>query len=489
MTRGLALRGIRKRFGDTTALDDARCVIREGTVHALLGENGAGKTTLMRIAFGMLEADAGEMTLHGAAVRFRESADAIAAGIGMVHQHFTVIPAMTVAENVALGGRGRFDPRAAARRAEDVARTSGLGLEPGERVRDLPIAARQRLEIVKALAHEARILVLDEPTAVLSPAEAAELYAWMRRFTATGGTVVLITHRLTEALAIADDVTVLRRGRTVLEQAAAGLDASTVIAALTGESTDGGARMLPELSARARPGTQAGDVRISLQDVRVVDASGVVRLEGVNLEVREREIVGLIAVEGSGEKELLRVLAGRLAPSSGHVRRPPAVGFVPADRTHEALIPSLSLTENFALARAAEHRGLLDWDTMEARTREALLAFQVRAAGPHQAAAELSGGNQQRFIIARERATSPLALVAENPGRGLDIRAAERVREEMTNARDAGAAIVFHSSDVDEVLAIATRVVACHRGRVAEVVAPADPRDRTPYARALAGLA
>lgn len=488
LTRGLALRGVRKRFGATLALDSAQCVIREGTVHALLGENGAGKTTLMRIAFGLLPADAGEVTLHGVKFAFRSTADAIAAGIGMVHQHFSVIPAMTVAENVALGGHGRFDPAGAAARTAEVARTAGLALDPAALVRDLPVGAQQRLEIVKALAHDARILILDEPTAVLSPDESRELYGWLRRFTGTGGTVVLITHRLQEALDVADDVTVLRRGRTVLERTTTGLDPADVIAALTGEPVTEGQALLPGARGTARPGAGAGEVRLSLDRAGYIDARGIKRLENVDLEVRASEVLGVIAVEGSGERELLRILAGRLEPTSGTVHRPAAVGFVPADRTREALIPALSLAENFALAGAGARRGLVDWHEVRDRTLAAMEAFEVRATGPAQPVAELSGGNQQRFVVARERSVSPLALVAENPGRGLDIRAASRVRQELLVSSREGAAIVFYSSDLDEVLAVATRVVACHRGRVIEVPAPPDPLDRAPYARALAGI-
>jgi ABC-type uncharacterized transport system ATPase subunit len=489
LTGGLALRGVRKRFGATVALDDARCVVREGTVHALLGENGAGKTTLMRVAFGMVAMDAGEVSLHGKRLDLRSSADAIAAGIGMVHQHFMLIPAMTVAENVVLGGHGRLDPAAASARTREVASAAGLALDADALVRDLSVGAQQRVEIVKALARDARILILDEPTAVLSPTESEELYAWLRRFAASGGTVVLITHRLQEALAVADDVTVLRRGATVLERNADGLAVAEVIAALTGETADEGGSLLPEsaLAPPIRP-TIARPVRLALEHVRHIDRAGVLRLDDTSLEVREGEILGVIAVEGSGEHELLRILAGRLEPTEGTVRRPPAVGFIPADRIHEALIPSMSLTENFALAGAGARRGLIDWRSMRERAQAAIDGFRVQATGPAQPALELSGGNQQRFIVARERAVAPQALVAENPARGLDIRAARHVRDEMLAAREAGAAIVFYSSDVDEVLAVATRVIACHRGRVREVMPPSDANDRSPYARALMGV-
>jgi len=305
VTARLALRGVRKRFGATVALDDAHCEIRAGTVHALLGENGAGKTTLMRIAFGIITPESGVIEVDGAPVRFRSSADAIAQGIGMVHQHFMLVPAMTVAENVALGGRGRFDRAAAEERTRSIGRETGLLLDPGAKAGELGVGAQQRLEIVKALAHDARILILDEPTAVLSPGETTELYSWLRRFAAQGGTVVLITHRLEEALEIADDVTILRAGRTVLESAAPGLDSHTVIAALTGDPASSSDLAVAPQERPTAPTDSAmhaspagGDAVFSLEGVGYVDAAGVRRLSDVNLWVAPGEILGVIGVEG-----------------------------------------------------------------------------------------------------------------------------------------------------------------------------------------------
>jgi ABC-type uncharacterized transport system ATPase subunit len=483
VTDGLALRDVRKRFGRTVALDGARCMVRAGTVHALLGENGAGKTTLMRVAFGLDTPDAGEILVAGARVRFRSSQEAMAAGLGMVHQHFSLVPALTVAENVALGGTGRFDPRAAERRTREVAAATGLAVDPGALVRDLPIAAQQRAEIVKALARDARLLILDEPTAVLAPEEAQELHRWLRRFVTAGGTVVLITHRLREALEVADDVTVLRGGRTVLETTAAAADEASIVQALTG-----GHGMSPTPDAATRAPEDDAPVVLSLRDVAYDDERGIRRLDGVSLNVRRGEIVGVIGVEGSGERELLRLLAGRLAPTRGTVTHPDRIGFIPDDRLHDALIPGMSLAENLALAGAGAARGRIDWSAVRADASRAISAYGVQSTGPDQRAAELSGGNQQRFVIARERASAPMALVAENPARGLDIRAAAQVNAELVQAARAGAAVVLHSRDLDEVLAIATRVVACHAGRVRPVPAPPIEGDRSPYARAMAGL-
>lgn len=494
----LVLRDVRRSFGRTVALDGASCSVRRGTIHALLGENGAGKTTLMRIAFGMLAPEAGEVRIQGAPVRLRSSRDGIALGLGMVHQHFMLVPAMTVAENVALGGRGRFDPKETAARIVAIGRESGLVLDPTARVGDLSVGAQQRLEIVKALAHDARLLILDEPTAVLSPAEANELLRWLRRFADGGGTVVLITHKLRDALAFADDLTVLRLGRTVLAGDRAGLTEAQVVAALVGDADAPGvatARSETRSSTRrsARRGTDPlSDVTVApvlqLEHVTFVDARGVTRLRDVTLEVLPGDVLGVIGVEGAGQHELLRILAGRLEPTRGRVIRPARVGFIPEDRLHDALIPELTLTENLALAESGRARGRLRWDAMREATTSILRELDVRADGPEALARSLSGGNQQKFVVGRERRVASAALVAENPTRGLDFRASQRVLGQIANAGgSAPPAIVMHSSDLDEVLSVATRVVACFDGEVHEVAPPADPDDRTPYTRALLG--
>lgn len=487
MTRRLELRGVHKRFGATAALEDARCTVRGGTVHALLGENGAGKTTLMRIAFGMVAPDAGSISLDGRTLHLRSSADAIAAGLGMVHQHFMLVPAMTVAENVSLGARGPFDLRHASARVRAIGHETGLAIDPRALVRDLSVGAQQRLEIVKALAHDARILILDEPTAVLTPAESHELYTWLRRFAADGGAVVLITHKLREALDVADDVTVLHRGRTVLEDTEHRFVEHDVIAALVGED---GAEVAGEGIERTAPRMRPtpGDPVLTLENASYTDAKGVRRLRDVSLSVRSGEVLGVLGVEGAGQHELLRLLAGRLEPTSGSVVRPERVGFIPEDRLRDALIPSMSLVENFALADAGTRRGRLDWAAMRVRTQSIVDDLEVRGPGIDVRIDALSGGNQQKFVVGRERSIAARALVAENPTRGLDIRAAARVRAGISDLHgDPLPAVVFHSSDMDEVLAVATRVVVCFGGRVTEIARPADPNDREPYTRALMG--
>lgn len=476
----LALHDVHKRFGAAHALTGASCVVKSGSVHALLGENGAGKTTLMRVAFGMLQPDRGELERDGQPLRLASERDAITAGIGMVHQHFMLVPAFTVAENAALGGRGAFVAGRAAALVRRIGEETGLHLDPLAKVASLSVGAQQRAEIVRALAQQARVMILDEPTAVLTPSESEELYAWMRRFVATGGSVVLITHKVREALAVADDITVLRRGATVLSGPSRALSEESVIQAIIGEA--------PAASTATPLPASADEVLFALDAVAYDDASGVRRLQPTTLTVRRGEILGVLGVEGSGQRELLRLLAGRLVPSSGTVRRPAVVGFVPEDRLHDAVIPEFSLTENRLLAEASALRGLISWRDEAQAAASIMLENDVRATNPSAPMRTLSGGNQQRFVVGRERRLAPEALVAENPTRGLDVQATARVMHALRSvALERRGAVIVHSADLDEILALTTRVLVCFAGEVHEIPPPATPGDRSPYARALVG--
>jgi general nucleoside transport system ATP-binding protein len=478
----LSLRGITKRFGSTVALDGAQLDVRAGTLHALLGENGAGKTTLMRLAFGMVQPDAGTISVAGSERHWRSSADAITAGIGMVHQHFLLVPAMTVAENVALGRGGllsRFDPHEAAARVRTIGDEAGLALDPQARVADLSVGAQQRLEIVKALSRDARLLILDEPTAVLSPAESQELYEWLRAFVARGCTVVLITHKVREALALADEVTVLRRGHSILTGRTVDIGETAVIDAMIGA---GAMRAPAPDTAGVAPGSP-GSIVMSLEDVSVLDQRGVPRLREASLEVRAGEIVGVAGVDNAGQHELLQVLAGRLIPTRGRAQIPRSIGFVPEDRLRDALIPTMTLVENLALKEAGVARGTTSWTSYEARALAVVRQHDVRTSGGDALAGALSGGNQQKFVLGRELEGRPEALIVENPTRGLDVRAAAHVLAELRAARSAGVAIIAYSSDLDEVLSIADRMIVCFAGRLTAV--DAEP---SAVARALVGL-
>ena len=478
----LALRAVHKRFGPVQALDGATLIVRPGTVHAMLGENGAGKSTLVRIAFGLVRPDAGTMEIDGTTRRFPHSAAAIAAGIGMVHQHFSLVPAMTAAENVALGGHGRFDPARAAETLRAVAASAGLAIDPEARVDELPVAAQQRLEILKALVRGARLLMLDEPTAVLAPREIDELMAWLRRFVAEGNAAVLITHKLREALAVADEVTVLRRGRTVLTRPARETSAEELAAAMVGAST------MPTHDAAPRPMHLASfDDAPPVADASALelrDARGVAVLRETSFALRRGEIVGVAAVEGSGQHELLRALAGRLAPAGGTLRTPPAaqIAFVPEDRHRDALALDFALDENVALRGAGARRGAMRWDRIRERTSALLAEHDVRASGARAPARTLSGGNQQKLVLARELADDPALVVAENPTRGLDIHATAQVHARLREASRRGAAVLVYSTDLDEVLALAGRMLVLHAGRLREL-----PPDRERVGRAMLG--
>ncbi len=508
----LLLDGLSHRFGRVEALRGAALTVRSGTVHALLGENGAGKSTLMRAAFGLLQPDRGELRWKGAPHRLASPAAALRLGIGMVHQHFTLVPAMTVAENVALGGHGRFDPAQAAARVREVATRAGLTLDPDARVGTLPVGAQQRCEIVKALARDVELLILDEPTAVLAPGEAAELLAWVRRYADAGNAVVLITHKLRDALAVADDVTVLHRGRTVLTTRAAESSQEALAAAMIGDAATGHGNTGPATTGHADTGradtgradsadtvgtssadtvgtssaaaVATGHVVLALDGVTVRDARGVPLLREVTLTVRAGEIVGVAAVEGAGQHQLLRVLAGRMDASSGRVQRPARVGFVPEDRHRDALLHDAPLFENAALRGAGARRGRMPWAALRAHTSALLARHDVRAPHAAVAARTLSGGNQQKFVLGRELADEPEALVVENPSRGLDFMATAAVQSALRAARDGGTAVVVYSSDLDEVLLLADRVVVMYAGQLTEVA-----RTREAAGRAMLGSA
>jgi simple sugar transport system ATP-binding protein len=466
----LELTGIAKRFGATVALAGADFRLMPGTLHALLGENGAGKSTLMRIAYGMTRADAGEIRVNGNARRFRSPTDARRAGIGMVHQHATAIPSFTVAENVALAAGWQVRPTANAERVVALSNRLGLPLEPYAIAERLSVALKQRLEIVKALAADATVLLLDEPTAVLAPAEADALLERVREFTRAGGSAVLITHRLHEALAHADAITVLRRGAVTLEGIPSELTPHQLASAMVGADA---ATLIEQPVARARPTANAPvAIRATALEVRAEERP-VIAVRQVSLEVRGGEIVGVAAVEGNGQRELLRALAGVLPVLRGRVDTLRPLAFIPEDRTTEGLIPSLSLTENMVLGLgdtpgwASGRR--IQWRQARARTGELVEEFGIKASGVTRPVATLSGGNQQKLVLARALEQRPAVIIAEDPTRGLDVAAARAIHDRLRAAADAGSGVLVYSSDLDEVLALADRVVVMAGGRLKEV--------------------
>ena len=479
----LELEGIAKRFGAVQALRGAALRVRPGSVHALLGENGAGKTTLMRIAYGLVRPDAGTIRIDGIPRQLDTPRDALVAGVGMVQQHFSLVPPMTVAENVALGRSGAYDANVARARVRELTATTGLTADPEAVVGELPVSAQQRVEILKALSRDVRILILDEPTAVLAPADATALLRWAREFPSFDRAVVLITHKLHDALAIADDVTVLRQGSVALTARADSLNEHAVALAMLGDSREPDLAATVEGVATPRAAQHArGALVAQLVDVAVT-ARGLPALRGVTVSVHEGEILGVAAVEGNGEHELLRTFAGRQRAQRGTVSLPPRVGYIPQDRHGDAIADDLSLTENVALRDAGSRRGWMSWRARRAQTAELLEQYQVKAAGPDVRVATLSGGNQQRLVLARELSSAPQLLVADQPTRGLDVRATADMHHRLRAARDAGAAVVLYSSDLDEVLALADRVIVVVGGIVHEIAG-----DRERVGRAMLGV-
>ncbi|MEZ4413344.1 MAG: ABC transporter ATP-binding protein [Gemmatimonadales bacterium] len=467
----LSLTGISKSFGSVRALHGVDLVVRAGEVHAVLGENGAGKSTLMHIADGLLRPEAGTISVDGMPVRFGSPRDARRLGIGMVHQHSTAVPALSVMENIALAAGWPVAPAPLRRRTAELTARLALHLDPLQTASELSVALKQRLEIVKALASDARILLLDEPTAVLAPAEAEELFQFVREFTRTGGAVVLITHKLDEALAAADRVTVLRRG--VVTLAAPRAD---VTAELLTEAMIGGALT----RAPRRHATGEGPALIQCDGLEVQGESGP-GLRRASFTIRGGELVAVAGVEGNGQRELLRAVAQLLPPRRGALKVAGPVAFVPEDRTTEGLIPTLSLTENVVLGvgRVApwiSGRGVrqVHWTEAGARTTKLLEEFDVRAGGANAKAGSLSGGNQQKLLIARALERRPRVLVAENPTRGLDLQAAADVHAHLRAAASAGAAVLVYSNDLDEVLELGDRILVAANGAIVEAPPGAD---------------
>ncbi|HEX7336392.1 MAG TPA: ABC transporter ATP-binding protein [Gemmatimonadales bacterium] len=471
MTPVLELSGIEKRFGSVQALRGADFALARGEIHALLGENGAGKSTLMHVAYGLVRPEAGVVRVHATPRRISSPREARALGIGMVHQHFTSVPALTVAENVALFAGWDVTPKAMRERARALSERLGLPLDPDQRAGRLSVALKQRLEIVKALAADARILLLDEPTAVLAPPEADELMRMVRSFTAAGGSAVLITHKLDEAVETADSVTVLRHGSVTLSGSALHHTTATLAAAMVGEE----AGVPPTLQSRARwsaPPSTRDSIRLDAVEVPRESGYGIA-LRRSSLSIRAGEVVGIAAVEGNGQRELLRAVAGRIMPLRGKLQVEQPVGFIPEDRTTEGLIPTLTLTENVVLGLGAEapwvRGGRIAWSEARTRTAELIREYEIAAPGPTVQGGSLSGGNQQKLILARELSRVPAVIVAENPTRGLDVGAAAAIHVRLRSAAAAGAAVLFHSADLDEVLHLADRVIVLSRGVIVEV--------------------
>ena len=475
----LELSGITKRFPGVVANDHVDFDLVQGEVHALLGENGAGKSTLMSILYGLYHPDEGEIRLNGAPLRIDSPHVAIDNGIGMVHQHFMLIPVMSVAENIVLGvepHRGPFlDLDAAEERVRELSERFGLAVRPEARIDSISVGMQQRVEILKALYRGAEILILDEPTAVLTPQEAEELFAIVRSLQAEGKSIIFISHKLNEVLQIADRITTLRFGKQVGTVPRAGATQESLARMMVGR----------EVVLRVeKPPAQPGEVLLSAESLVVLDDRGLEACRGVSLEVRAGEIVGIAGVDGNGQSELIDALTGLRQPASGRIVvggkdvtnanardvLDNGMGHIPEDRQRRGLVLDFSLAENLALhdyRTPPESRfGWLFPRRLVERARRLLKEFDVRGGGPQTPAAALSGGNQQKVVVAREVSRDPRVLVAAQPTRGLDVGAIEFVHRRLVTERDEGRAIMLVSFELEEILSLSDRILVVYEGRI-----------------------
>ena len=477
----LELRGITKRFPGVLANDDVNLTVSQGETVALLGENGAGKTTLMNILYGLYTPTSGEVLMDGSPLVLNSPGDAIAAGIGMVHQHFMLVPVFSVAENVILGDEptkriGWLDKRRARATVRDISGRYGLDVDPDAIIEDLAVGIQQRVEIIKVLEREARFVVFDEPTSVLTPAEVERFFEIVEGLKADGKGIIFISHKLGEALEIADRIVIMRRGRTVAEVLPSEIDEEGLAELMVGRPVD-----LVVHKAEANP----GDVVLSVEALTVLDDRNHRAVDGVSFTVRSGEIVGIAGVQGNGQTELVETLTG-LRPSLGgvvmlngedittktpraiHKRR---VAHVPEDRQQSGLVLPFTVTENIILDSYHEapiSRGvLLDWDAARERAERLVDEYDVRTPGVDVLVSTLSGGNQQKVIVAREFDRDVALVVASQPTRGIDVGSIEYIHSRIVEERDDGAAVLIVSSELDEVTALADRILVMYQGRIA----------------------
>jgi general nucleoside transport system ATP-binding protein len=477
----LELRAITKRFPGVVANDSVDFDLRRGEVHALLGENGAGKTTLMNVLYGLYRPDEGEIVVKGRKVAFSSPREAIGYGIGMVHQHFMLIPVMTAAENIVLGeepteGGVWLDYGEARKRVQELAARFGFHIEPDRLIQDMTVGQQQRVEILKALYRQADILILDEPTAVLTPQEAKELFGILRSLTEQGMSIIFISHKLNEVLEIADRITVLRRGKAVGSVEAKGATEPQLARMMVGR----------EVVLRVEKGVSVpGEPLLEVTDLHADDDRGVEKVSGVSFQVRAGEIVGIAGVDGNGQTELVEcitalrhwtagsiVVAGKSLSTHGTPRDAfdLGLGHIPEDRHRRGLVLDFTLAENLVLhdyeVAPNATRGFLHPNRIIGRARELLDQFDVRGGGPQTRAAALSGGNQQKVVLAREIGRDPRVLIAAQPTRGLDVGAIEFVHRRLVEERDKGRAILLVSLELEEILSLSDRILAVYEGRI-----------------------
>jgi simple sugar transport system ATP-binding protein len=483
----LELRGITKRFPGVIANDDVNLTLKTGEVLCLIGENGAGKSTLMNVLYGMYKADEGQIVLDDAPVVFASSGDAISAGIGMVHQHFMLVPVFTVAENVVLGveptGRlGRLDIDKARQLVREISQKYSLDLDPDAIIEDLPVGVQQRVEILKVLLRDAKIVVFDEPTAVLTPSEIIEFFEIVKLLKDAGRGVVFITHKLKEALAIGDRIAVLRRGRVVGEVLPAVADESTIAEMMVGR---------PVQMVVHKNTAVPGEVVLAVNDLSVISPDGRLVIDRVTFSIHAGEVVGIAGVQGNGQTELVETLTGLRLRNSGEIRlggedigdvSPRArhrlgMAHIPEDRQRQGLVAGMTVAENLVLTRYHSKEfssGVqVNWAKVLVTANNLVSEYDIRASGVGAIASTLSGGNQQKVIVARELSRELKLAIASQPTRGVDVGSIEYIHSQIIEERDSGTAVLIVSTELDEVIALSDRVLVMYRGRI---VAEVDPK-------------
>jgi ABC-type uncharacterized transport system ATPase subunit len=484
----LELRNITKRFGDVLANDHVNIVVKPGTIHAIVGENGAGKSTAMRIAYGFYKADEGEILVDGQVRQIESPHDAIALGIGMVHQHFMLVDTMTVAENIVLGAEPgsaiTLDLAKASLEIRKLSEEFKLAVNPNAVIEHLSVGQQQRVELLKALYRHARLLILDEPTAVLTPQEVEEFFSILRRMREQGKTVVIITHKLAEVLAISDEVTVMRDGRVVGSLQTKDTNAAELARLMVGREV---------LLRVEKPEAKIGSPKLTVHNLSIAKREGKA-LDDVSFEVRQGEILGIAGVEGNGQTELIEALAGLINPSqlSGEIRfedrnitregarlrRELGIAHIPEDRHRRGLLLEFDLAENSILGvhyrpPVVSYAGVfLDNEAIRKRANEIIQGFDVRPPNPDLPARALSGGNQQKLIIGREVKIDPKVLLVSQPTRGVDIGAIEFIHRKLVAMRDAGCAVLLVSAELEEVTSLSDRLLVIHNGRIVGEVDP-----------------
>ncbi|MBA3466402.1 MAG: ABC transporter ATP-binding protein [Gemmatimonadaceae bacterium] len=486
-TPAILMNGIDKAFGAIQANRGASLEVRQGEIHALVGENGAGKSTLMRILGGLFKPDAGKVEVNGRDATGWSTNEAIAAGIGIVHQHFMLVPTLTVAENLVLGAEprnnGMLDYARAAADVKSLSEETGLVVDGSRKVSELSVGEAQRVEILKTLFRGARILVLDEPTAVLSPPEVRELWAVLRRLRDKGDTIVLITHRLDEVVDLSDTITVMRAGQTVERMKTAGTTPAAIARAMVGREVSLSAGKRVEAGASTTP---AGGRGLEVRDLVVVGSRGTRAVDGVTFTVAPGEVLGIAGVEGNGQTELIEGISGLRMPAGGAIvidgrditrrsvaeRHDAGLSHIPEDRHHRGLVLEYSVADNLVLGvqRGFARRGVIDRARVRDNAMKQIEAFDIRPANSELPARALSGGNQQKVVVAREMSRNFSVLLASQPTRGVDVGAIEFIHQQLLAARTAGKAILLVSAELNEVLALSDRVAVMYRGKFAVVM-------------------